>query len=80
MPLPVQRRTRTAAAERPKPRSANRHDTKAIVSVLRDFADGGFRGKRLAEAGQALGIAVEAIALGRDGQFIPAGICGVVVE
>jgi hypothetical protein len=28
----------------------------------------------LAEAGQALGITVEAIARGRDGQFIPAGI------
>jgi transposase len=64
---------------------ANRHDTKAIVAVLRERADGGFqgpdlgcRGKRLAEAGQALGIAVEAIARGRDGQVIPAGICWVV--
>ena len=67
---------------------ANRHDTKAIVPVLRELADGGFqgpalgdlgyRGKRLAEAGQALGITVEAIARGRDGQFIPAGICWVV--
>jgi hypothetical protein len=35
-------------------------------------------GKRLAEAGQALGITVEAIARGRDGQFVPAGICWVV--
>jgi hypothetical protein len=35
-------------------------------------------GKRLAEAGQALGITVEAIACGRDGHFIPAGICWVV--
>ena len=34
--------------------------------------------QRLAEAGQALGITVEAIARGRDGQFIPAGICWVV--
>jgi Transposase DDE domain len=44
---------------------ANRHDTKAIVPVLRELADGGFqgpalgdlgyRGKRLAEAGQVLG-------------------------
>jgi hypothetical protein len=44
---------------------ANRHDTKAIVPVQRGLADGGFRGpamgdlgyrgKRLAEAGQALG-------------------------
>src|SRR5215213_9581307 len=51
---------------------ANRHDTKAIVPVLRELADGGFhgpalgdlsyRGKRLAEAGQALGITVEASA------------------
>ena len=40
--------------------------------------DLGYRGKRLAEAGQALGITVEAIARGRDGQFIPAGICWVV--
>ena len=67
---------------------ANRHDTKAIVPVLRELADGGFqgpamrdlgyRGKRLAKAGQALGITIEAIARGRDGQFIPAGICWVV--
>jgi hypothetical protein len=64
---------------------ANRHDTKAIVPVLRELADGGFqgpalgyRGKRLAEAGQALGISVETIERGRDGQFIPAGICWVV--
>src|SRR3954463_293067 len=67
---------------------ANRHDTKAIVPVLRELANGGFqgpalgdlgyRGKRLAEAGQALGITVEAIARGRDGQFVPAGICWVV--
>jgi hypothetical protein len=51
---------------------ANRHDTKAIVPVLRALADGGFQGpalgdlgsrsKRLAEAGQALGIPVKAIA------------------
>ena len=67
---------------------ANRHDTKAIVPVLRELAHNGFqgpalgdlgyRGKRLAEAGQALGITVEAIARGRDGQFVPAGICWVV--
>src|SRR5438309_4660426 len=67
---------------------ANRHDTKAIVPVLRDLANGGFqgpalgdlgyRGKRLAEASQALGIPVEAIARGRDGKFVPAGICWVV--
>src|SRR4051812_49826035 len=67
---------------------ANRHGTNAIVPVLGDLANGGFqgpalgdlgyRGKRLAEAGQALGITVEAIARGRDGQFVPAGICWVV--
>jgi transposase len=67
---------------------ANQHDTKAIIPVLRELAGGGFqgpalgdlgyRGKRLAEAGQALGITVEAIARGRDGQFVPAGICWVV--
>ena len=67
---------------------ANRHDTKPIVPVLRELAHGGFqgpalgdlgyRGKRLAEAGQALGITVKAIARGRDGQFVPAGICWVV--
>jgi Transposase DDE domain len=65
---------------------ANRHDTKAIVPVLRELVDGGFRGptlgeldyrgKRLAEAGQALSIKVETTARGRDGQFIPAGSAG----
>jgi transposase len=67
---------------------ANVHDTKGILPVLRELADGGFqglalgdlgyRGKRLAKAGRALGISVEAIARGRDGQFVPAGICWVV--
>src|SRR4051794_32422989 len=67
--------------------SANRHDTKGIVPVLRTLAGGGFkggafgnlgyRGERLAEAGQALGITVEAIACGRDRRFVPAGICWV---
>jgi len=67
---------------------ANRHDTKGIVPVLRTLAAGGFdgaalgdlgyRGERLAEAGQALGINVAAIARGRDGRFVPAGICWVV--
>ena len=67
---------------------ANRHDTKAIVPVLRDLAHSGFqgpalgdlgyRGKRLAEIGQALGITIEAIARGRNGQFVLAGICWVV--
>jgi transposase len=42
------------------------------------LGDLGYRGERLAEAGQALGITVEAIARGRDGRFVPAGICWVV--
>jgi transposase len=42
------------------------------------LGDLGYRGKRLAEAGQVLGISVEAIARGRDGRFVPAGICWVV--
>jgi transposase len=66
---------------------ANRHDTKGIIPVLRELDGGfqgpapgdlGYRGKRLAEVGQALGITVEAIARGRDGQFIPGGICWVI--
>src|ERR1700693_698749 len=67
---------------------ANRHDTKGIVPVLRQLADGGFqgtalgdlgyRGERLAKAGEALGITVEAIARGRDGRLVPVGICWVV--
>ena len=67
---------------------ANRHDTKAIVPVLRALADGGlqgpalgdlgYRGERLAKAGETLGITVAAIARGRDGKFVPAGICWVV--
>ena len=67
---------------------ANRHDTKGIVPVLRTLAEGGFqgaalgdlgyRGERLANVGEALGITVEAIARGRDGRFVPAGICWVV--
>ena len=67
---------------------ANRHDTKGIVPVLRSLADGGFqgpalgdlgyRGEQLARAGETLGITVEPIARGRDGQFVPAGICWVV--
>jgi hypothetical protein len=47
-------------------RQQNRHDTKAIVPVLRSLADGGFqgpalgdlgyRGDRLAQVGERLGI------------------------
>ena len=69
-------------------RSANQHDTKGVVPVLHSLADGGFqgpalgnlgyRGDRLAKAGETLGITVEAIARGRDGRFVPAGICWVV--
>jgi transposase len=67
---------------------ANRHDTKGIMPVLRTLAEGGFqgaalgnlgyRGERLVNVGKALGITVEAIARGRDGRFVPAGICWVV--
>ena len=67
---------------------ANPHDTKGIVPVLRELAgqgfrgsalgDLGYRGKRLAKVGQALGITVKAIARGHDGKFLPAGICWVV--
>jgi transposase len=64
---------------------ANRHDTKGIVPVLHLLADRGFqgpalgdlgyRGERLAKIGKMLGITVKAIARGRDGQFVHAGIC-----
>ena len=67
---------------------ANQHDTKGIVPVLHSLADGGFqgpalgdlsyRGERLAKAGETLGITVEVIARGRDGRFVPSGICWVV--
>ena len=53
------------------------------MPVLRTLADGGFqgpalgdlgyRGDHVAKAGETLGIAVEAIARGRDGRFVPAG-------
>jgi len=65
---------------------ANTHDTKGIVPVLRELAGQGFRGsalsdlgyqgKRLAKAGQKLGITVKAVA--RDGVFLPTGICWVM--
>lgn len=67
---------------------ANVHDTKGIVPVLRQLAgqgfqgpaigDLGYRGKRLAAAGIALGITVRPIARGRDGVFIPTEIAWVV--
>ena len=42
------------------------------------LGDLGYRGKRLARAGEALGITVKAVARGRDGVFLPTGICWVV--
>src|SRR4051812_2275979 len=67
---------------------ANTHDTKGIVPVLREIADRGFRGpalsdlgyrgKRLAKIGETLGITLEPVARGRNGRFLPAGICWVV--
>jgi transposase len=67
---------------------ANTHDTKGIVPVLRELAgqgfrgpalsDPGYRGKRLARIAEALGITVKPVARGRDGKFLPAGICWVV--
>ena len=42
------------------------------------LGDLGYRGKRLAKIGDALGIAVKPVARGRDGKFLPAGICWVV--
>jgi hypothetical protein len=58
------------------------------VPVLRPLAEGGFqgaalgnlgyRGERLANVSEALGITVEAIACGRDGRLVPAGICRLV--
>jgi hypothetical protein len=40
------------------------------------LGDLGYRGKRLAKAGQKLGITVKTVA--RDGVFLPTGICWVV--
>jgi transposase len=42
------------------------------------LGDLGYRGKRLARIGEALGITIEPVARGRDGKFLPAGICWVV--
>lgn len=68
--------------------SANVHDTKGIVPVLRQLAGRGFQGpaigdlgyrsERLAKAGAALGISIQPIARGRDGVFIPTEIAWVV--
>ena len=66
----------------------NVHDTKGIVPVLRQLAgrgsqgpaigDLGYRGERLAKAGATLGIAIQPIARGRNGVFIPTEIAWVV--
>src|SRR4051794_41707056 len=42
------------------------------------LSDLGYRGKRLAKIAEALGITVKPVARGRDGKFLPAGICWVV--
>ena len=67
---------------------ANVHDTRGIVPVLHQLAgqgfqgpaigDLGYRGRRLAKAGEALGITIQPIARGRDGVFIPTEIAWVV--
>src|SRR3954452_18710659 len=67
---------------------ANTYDTKGIIPVLRELAgrgfqgptlgDLGYRGQRLAKIGAALGLTIEPVARGRDGKFLPAGICWVV--
>ena len=67
---------------------ANVHDSNGIVPVLRQLAgrgfqgpaigDLGYRGERLAKAGAALGIAIQLIARGRNGVFIPTEIAWVV--
>jgi len=64
------------------------HNTKGIVPVLREIAgrgfqrpaigDLGYRGERLAKAGEALAIPVRPIARGRDGVFILTEIAWVV--
>ncbi|WP_372399937.1 transposase [Azospirillum sp. HJ39] len=66
----------------------NVHDTKGIVPVLRKIAgrgfqgtaigDLGYRGQRLAKAGEALGITIQPIARGHDCVFIPTGMAWVV--
>ena len=68
--------------------NAVRRYTKGIIPVLRALSgkgfrgsalgDLGYRGKRLAKAGEKLGITVKAVARGRDGVFIPTGICWTV--
>src|SRR5690242_14456454 len=39
--------------------------------------DPGYRGRRLARISEVLGIPVKPVARGRDGKFLPAGICWV---
>ena len=81
------RTARTSPASMGRGNAVRRY-TKGIVPVLRELAsqgfrgpalsDLGYRGKRLARIGEALGISVKPVARGRDGKFLPAGICWVV--
>jgi len=67
---------------------ADVHDTKGIVPALQQIAGRSFQGlaigdldyrdRRLAKAGEGLGIIVQPIACGRDGMFIPTEIAWVV--
>src|SRR3954453_15555273 len=57
---------------------ANVHDTKGIVPVLRELAGQGFRGSALGDLGYRGKRLVKAVARGRDGKFLPTGICWVV--
>jgi hypothetical protein len=63
----------------PQIQTARARNRAGIFCLETDIlGDLGYRGKRLAKAGQALGITVEPVARGRDGKFLPAGICWVV--
>jgi hypothetical protein len=65
---------------------ANRHDSKDIVPVLHQLAGRGFkgtalgdlsyRGQRLSNVSEALGIIIQPSAGGHGGAFIPEGIRG----
>lgn len=68
---------------------ANVHDTKGIVPVVEDLAelgfvggalgDLGYRGEALDKVAKAVGLAgIDAVAGGRNGVFVPAGIRWVV--
>jgi hypothetical protein len=49
-----------------------------VASWVRRWAISATEVSGLAKAGETLGITVEAIARGRDGRFVSAGICWVV--